>query len=40
MPEVKKFMEGKKSLTKKEKINDIEKRMLQSEKKNNKRKSK
>jgi hypothetical protein len=33
MPEVKKFMEGKKSLTKKEKINDIEKRMLQSEKK-------
>ena len=31
MPEVKKFMEGKKSLTKKEKINDIEKRMLQSE---------
>ena len=33
MPEVKKFFEGKKSLTKKEKINDIEKRMLQSEKK-------
>ena len=33
MPEVKKYMEGKKSLTKKEKINDIEKRMLQSEKK-------
>jgi hypothetical protein len=33
MPQVKKFMEGKKSLTKKEKINDIEKRMLQSEKK-------
>jgi hypothetical protein len=33
MPEVKKFMEGKKSLTKKEKIKDIEKRMLQSEKK-------
>jgi hypothetical protein len=33
MPEVKKFMEGKKSLTKKEKINDIEKRLLQSEKK-------
>ena len=33
MPEVKKFMEGKKSLTKKEKISDIEKRMLQSEKK-------
>ena len=33
MPEVKKFLEGKKSLTKKEKINDIEKRMLQSEKK-------
>ena len=33
MPEVKKFMEGKNSLTKKEKINDIEKRMLQSEKK-------
>ena len=33
MPEVKKFMEGKKGLTKKEKINDIEKRMLQSEKK-------
>ena len=33
MPEVKKFMEGKKILTKKEKINDIEKRMLQSEKK-------
>jgi hypothetical protein len=33
LPEVKKFMEGKKSLTKTEKINDIEKRMLQSEKK-------
>ena len=33
MPEVKKFMEGKKSLTKKEKINEIEKLMLQSEKK-------
>lgn len=33
MPEVKKYMEGKKSLTKKEKINDIEKRMLQSEQK-------
>ena len=33
MPEVKKFMEGKKSLTKTEKKNDIEKRMLQSEKK-------
>ena len=32
MPEVKKFMEGKKSLTKTEKKNDIEKRMLQSEK--------
>ena len=32
MPEAKKFMEGKKSLTKKEKKNDIEKRMLQSEK--------
>ena len=33
LPEVKKFMEGKKSLTKTEKIKDIEKRMLQSEKK-------
>ena len=33
MSEVKKLMEGKKSLTKKEKINDIEKRMIQSEKK-------
>ena len=33
MPEVKKFMEGSKSLTKTEKKNDIEKRMLQSEKK-------
>ena len=33
MPEVKKFMEGKKSLTKKEKQNDLEKRLLQSEKK-------
>ena len=28
MPEVKKFMEGKKSLTKKEKQNDLEKRLL------------
>ena len=33
LPEVKKFMEGKKSLTKTEKKDDIEKRMLQSEKK-------
>ena len=33
MPDVKKYMEGTKSLTKKEKIKDIEKRMLQSEKK-------
>ena len=40
MPEVKKFMEGKKSLTKKEKKNDIEKRMLQSEKKITKEKVK
>ena len=32
LPEVKKFMEGKKGLTKKEKKNDIERRMLQSEK--------
>ena len=32
MPEVKKFLEGKKSLTKTEKKNDLEKRMLQSEK--------
>ena len=33
MPDVKKYMEGSKSLTKTEKIKDIEKRMLQSEKK-------
>ena len=32
MPEVKKFLEGKKSLTKTEKKNDLEKRLLQSEK--------
>ena len=32
MPEVKKFMEGKKSLTKKERKNVIEKRFIQSEK--------
>ena len=33
MPEVKKFMEGKKSLTKDEKKSELEKKMLQSEKK-------